>query len=94
MQWNSGVYQNQNGLDPTAFNKPAAGTQGQYNPLELIMQLLKKKKTNPGMLASMTPFQNPAIHNIAPNYRQGMMPQGVMSPNGQIMPDYSRGLLG
>jgi hypothetical protein len=94
MQWNSGVYQNQNGLDPTAFNKPAAGTQGQYNPLELIMQLLKKKKTNPGMLASMTPFQNPAIHNIAPNYNQSMMPQGAMSPNGQIMPDYSRGLLG
>jgi hypothetical protein len=94
MQWNSGVYQNQNGLDHTAFNKPAAGTQGQYNPLELIMQLLKKKKTNPGMLASMTPFQNPAIHNIAPNYNQSMMPQGAMSPNGQIMPDYSRGLLG
>jgi hypothetical protein len=46
------------------------------------------------MLASMTPFQNPAIHNIAPNYNQSMMPQGAMSPNGQIMPDYSRGLLG
>jgi hypothetical protein len=96
MQWNSGVYQNQNGVDPTAFNKPAAGTQGQYNPLELIMQLLKKKKTNPGMLASMTPFQNPAIHNIAPNYRNNNM--GNVSPNGQIMPNFSNpmntGLLG
>jgi hypothetical protein len=94
MDWNSGVNANTNSLGPNAFAAPGAGTQGQYNPLELIMQLLKKKKTNPGMLASMTPFQNPAIHNIAPNFNQGMMPQGAISPNGQIMPNYSKGLLG
>jgi hypothetical protein len=70
------------------------GTQGQYNPLELIMQLLKKKQANPSMGQSMTPFQNPVDMNMAPNFNQGMMPQGMTSPNGQIMPSLMKGLLG
>jgi hypothetical protein len=32
--------------------------------------------------------------NMAPNFNQGMMPQGMTSPNGQIMPSLMKGLLG
>lgn len=97
MNFNQGVYQNQNGLDPTAFNKPQPGTQGQYNPLELLQMLLKMKqhKPNPGMGQSMTPFQQPMqVGQDYPDYNQGMMPQGMTSPNGQIMPSSMQGLLG
>jgi hypothetical protein len=99
MQFNQGVYQNQNGLGPTAFNAPEAGTQGQYNPLELIMQLFKKKQAdqqaNPSMGQSMTHYQQPMQAGVDyPNFNQGMMPRGETSPNGQIMPSMMRGLLG
>ncbi|MES2637565.1 MAG: hypothetical protein V4605_09585 [Pseudomonadota bacterium] len=60
--YGGGVYQNQNGLDPTAFNKPQMGTQGK-NPLELLQMLMKNKPQ--------------------------MMGQGNISPNGQIMPNWS-----
>lgn len=93
MQFNQGVYQNQNGLDPTAFNKPMPGTQGQYNPLELLMQLFKHKQVNPSMGQSMTPMQMPPQAGVDyPNYIQPIIPQ--TSPNGQIMPSLMKGLLG
>ena len=94
MQFNQGVYQNQNGLDPTAFNAPQAGTQGQYNPLELLQMLFKKKQQMGNIGHVNMPEQMPQAGVNYPNFNQGMMPQGIMSPNGQIMPSMLQGLLG
>lgn len=103
MNWGSGVNQSENGLGANLFYAKDPATMGSMNPLELLTNFIKKKQPMRDMTPDYQPWtsQQPMTQqqqrlnmyiqqaqSQQPNFN---IPQGKMSPNGQIMP---RGLLG